>query len=98
MYKRQVLKATASFSFDRYICGETTSLARALGIDLNNNRKKAGNSNINYNDANALNEVMSGIPLLNTSGSVFYGRKGRRTVTGSEDSSTLNDAFAIFQR
>ena len=32
----QVLKATASFSFDRYICGESNSLARALGLDLNN--------------------------------------------------------------
>jgi len=94
----QVLKATASFSFDRYICGETSSLARALGIDLNNNRKKTGNSSIKYNDTAALNEVMSGIPLLNSNGSVFYGRQGRRTVTGSEDSSQLSDAFAIFQR
>ena len=94
----QVLKATASFSFDRYICGETSSLARALGLDLNNNRSKAGNSNINYNDAGALNEVMSGIPLLNTNGSVFYGRQGRRTVTGGEDSSQLNNTFSIFQR
>ena len=36
----QVLKATATFSFDRYICGESNSLARALGIDLNNQRGK----------------------------------------------------------
>ena len=32
----QVLKATCSFSFDRYVCGESSSLARALGIDMNN--------------------------------------------------------------
>lgn len=31
----QVLKATATFSFDRYICGESSSLARDLGIAFN---------------------------------------------------------------
>tara|TARA_B100000575_G_scaffold87988_1_gene69579 strand:- start:785 stop:1621 length:837 start_codon:yes stop_codon:yes gene_type:complete len=31
----QVLKASASFSFDRYICGESSSLARDLGIAFN---------------------------------------------------------------
>ena len=31
----QVLKATASFSFDRYICGESSSLARDLGRAFN---------------------------------------------------------------
>ena len=31
----QVLKASASFSFDRYICGESTSLARDLGRAFN---------------------------------------------------------------
>ena len=36
----QVLKASAQFSFDRYVCGESSSLARALGIDLNNQRGK----------------------------------------------------------
>ena len=34
----QILKATAQFSFDRYVCGESSSLARALGIDLNGQR------------------------------------------------------------
>ena len=34
----QILKATAQFSFDRYVCGESSSLARALGIDLNDQR------------------------------------------------------------
>ena len=32
----QVLKASAAFSFDRYICGETDSLARSLGNAFNN--------------------------------------------------------------
>ena len=31
----QVLKASASFSFDRYVCGESTSLARDLGRAFN---------------------------------------------------------------
>ena len=36
----QILKATAQFSFDRYVCGESSSLARALGISLNNQKGK----------------------------------------------------------
>ena len=40
----QVLKATATFSFDRYICGETSSLARALGLDLNNQASRNRNA------------------------------------------------------
>ncbi len=94
----QVLKATASFSFDRYICGETSSLARALGIDLNNNRRKSGNNNIRYNDAGALNEVMSGVSLLNDS--VGYQRRlDGGTVTGSVDSSQFGRSpFPVFQR
>ena len=32
----QVLKATAQFSFDRYICGESSSLSRDLGRAFNN--------------------------------------------------------------
>ena len=65
----QVLKATATFSFDRYICGESNSLARALGIDLNNRRfsKGAGpGDNRQYNSNNSLNEVASGLSLLNS--------------------------------
>ena len=37
----QVLKATCSFSFDRYVCGESSSLARALGIDMNKKEKRS---------------------------------------------------------
>ena len=40
----QVLKATCNFSYDRYICGETTTASEEAGIDLNN-----GSSNV-YND------------------------------------------------
>ena len=31
-----MLKATCTFSFDRYVAGETSSLARDLGIAFNN--------------------------------------------------------------
>ena len=65
----QVLKASASFSYDRYICGESSSLARALGLDLNNNRftgKSGQGDNRTYNAENSLNEVISGVSLLNS--------------------------------
>ena len=35
----QVLKASATFSFDRYICGESSSLARDLGFSFNNKKE-----------------------------------------------------------
>ena len=61
----QVLKATASFSYDRYLCGETSSLARALGLDLNNQRGRTGNGNIEYNAEKSLNDIQTGLSLLN---------------------------------
>ena len=88
----QVLKATATFSFDRYICGESSSLARALGLDLNNAGGRSGNArNINYNDAKALDDIINpnygGLSLLNQ-GSQF-GIVNGRTITGSND--TIRD-------
>ena len=88
----QVLKATATFSFDRYICGESSSLARALGLDLNNAGGRSGNArNINYNDAKALDDIINpnygGLSLLNQ-GSQF-GIVNGRTITGSDD--TIRD-------
>ena len=64
----QVLKATATFSFDRYICGESSSLARSLGIDLNNNATLTATARNNaYVSGNKeLNRVMnSSLNLLN---------------------------------
>ena len=83
----QVLKATATFSFDRYICGESNSLARALGLSFNNVEGRAGNGTINYNDANQLNEIigpLGGLNLLNE-GTRFDIVNGR-TVTGNSES------------
>jgi len=84
----QVLKATATFSFDRYICGETSSLARALGLDLNNAGGRSGNAaNLNYNDAKSLDDIVNpnfgGLSLLNQ-GSQFA-VVNNRTIVGSDD-------------
>jgi len=61
----QVLKATCAFSFDRYVCGESSSLARALGIDMNKRRGGPTDDGIVRNTEGFLNEVQSGLPLLN---------------------------------
>ena len=64
----QVLKATATFSFDRYICGESSSLARSLGIDLNNNAtlSATARNNAYRNNTTELNRVLNnGLNLLN---------------------------------
>ena len=60
----QVLKASASFSFDRYICGESSSLARDLGRAFNeifglSNPIKDGGSVAN--SRNILNQNAYGI-------------------------------------
>ena len=66
----QVLKVSASFSFDRYVCGESSSLARLLGKAFNNKSDSGfladNGEGIPYNDANKLSQVMTGIPILNS--------------------------------
>ena len=64
----QVLKATATFSFDRYICGETSSLARALGIDLNNQSTRNRNASARQTELNnnSLSRIMNdNLAMLN---------------------------------
>ena len=79
----QVLKATPSFSFDRYVCGESSSLARALGLDMNNRgRGRTNNGTIQYNSANTLNEVMDGVALLNRD--TVYQFNSQGVSTGSD--------------
>ena len=60
----QILKATASFSYDRYIAGESSSLARDLGRAFNDigaafgNPSKDGSTTYGDNDRlNALQQV-----------------------------------------
>ena len=79
----QVLKATASFSYDRYVCGESSSLARALGIDMNKKRRGPTNDGISRNTVGFLNEVQSGLPLLNEDVAYTLSSDFTRVRTGS---------------
>ena len=96
----QVLKATATFSYDRYICGESNSLARALGLDFNNITGRTSNGKNNYNNSRSLNEVMDGLSLLNRD--TQYAFVDGRTRTGTENTinqeSRLQRTSPIFVR
>ena len=64
----QVLKSTASFSFDRYICGEYNSLSRALGLDLNNQpaRDARASARLTERNNNELSRIFTNdLALLN---------------------------------
>ena len=64
----QVLKATATFSFDRYICGESSSLARALGLDFNNQAARDARASARQTERNnnSLSRIMNeDLALLN---------------------------------
>ena len=86
----QVLKATATFSYDRYICGQSDSLSRALGLDFNNTRGRTGNGNTNYNAEKDLNELvgpLAGLSLLNPG--TRFDRINNRTQTSLNQQSSL---------
>ena len=87
----QVLKASASFSFDRYICGESSSLARDLGRAFNeifgiSNPIKDGGSVAN--SSNIINSSAYG-PISGVSKSNLP-----YTGAGSNNSSNPNGAVA----
>ena len=73
----QVLKATASFSYDRYIAGESSSLARDLGRAFNDIGAAFGNPNkdgaTSYGDNDRFNSLMreTSRTMLNFDGSSF---------------------------
>ena len=72
----QILKATAQFSFDRYVCGESSSLARALGIDLNDQRgrdQRASLFTARKNDKSLSTAMRASFNVLNH-GSIDYER------------------------
>ena len=97
----QVLKATAQFSFDRYICGESSSLARDLGKAFNNISTRI--SEFNRKDATGdeyqttLSEVYKSDRLLNsnTPYTKASGKTSSRNVTSlsgnSLGSGTIED-------
>ena len=73
----QVLKATASFSYDRYIAGESSSLARDLGRAFNDIGAAFGNPNkdgaTSYGDNDRFNSLMreTSRTMLNFNASSF---------------------------
>ena len=81
----QILKATASFSYDRYICGESSSLARDLGRAFNDLRSAINPSKdgaVSYGDNDRLNNIMR---ISSKSGGVLNSdvAKLRTSVTGN---------------
>tara|TARA_B100000614_G_scaffold262169_1_gene294550 strand:+ start:334 stop:1164 length:831 start_codon:yes stop_codon:yes gene_type:complete len=78
-----VLKASCQFSYDRYVCGESSSLARALGLTGNKRRAGATEDGIERNTKNALNDVMSGLPLLNRDVGYTLTPDGSKAATGT---------------
>ena len=99
----QVLKATAQFSFDRYICGESSSLSRDLGRAFNNISTRI--NEFNRKDATGdeyqttLSEVYKSDRLLNSNAPYITasGKTSSRNVTslsgqslGSGTSNTFN--------
>ena len=58
----QILKATAAFSYDRYIAGESSSLARDLGRAFNDIGAAFGNPSkdgaVSYGDNDRYNNLM----------------------------------------
>ena len=85
----QVLKATAQFSYDRYVCGESNSLARALGLDLNNQRGKGDRARINAKrESTELNRIMRNGSLQLLNNGVNY-RQLDTGVTATGSNSTI---------
>ena len=91
----QLLKATATFSYDRYVCGESSSLARSLG-KLFNNRDNIGSSfpgdpNNVYQANQQLHQVMGTTPLLNSNLASL-----NRTIQNSFTQSFNTDVAGLF--
>ena len=81
----QILKATASFSYDRYICGESSSLARDLGRAFNDLRSAINPSKdgaVSYGDNDRLNNILR---VSSTSGGTLNSDVAslRTSVTGN---------------
>ena len=82
----QVLKASASFSFDRYICGESSSLARDLGIAFNEIFGRTSNP---VKDGGS---VANNLTLLNQSvyGPITGNSSSKLQVGGTNGSNSTN--------
>ena len=101
-----VLKATASFSYDRYVCGESSSLARALGLDLNNRSGSNGSGTgaYDYNNDKYLNQIISSNSLALLNDGTFANRNGNnvnisdRPDVGRAEKFFTNQVISQYQR
>ena len=101
-----VLKATASFSYDRYVCGESSSLARALGLDLNNRSGSNGSGTgaYDYNNDKYLNQIISSNSLALLNDGTFANRNGNnvnisdRSDVGRAEKFFTNQVISQYQR
>jgi len=101
-----VLKATASFSYDRYVCGESSSLARALGLDLNNRSGSNGSGTgaYDYNNDKYLNQIISSNSLALLNDGTFANRNGNnvnisdRPTVGRAEKFFTNQVISQYQR
>ena len=95
----QVLKATANFSYDRYICGESNSLARALGLDLNNQRGKGDRARINaQKESTELNRIMRNGSLQLLNNGVNYRQLDNGVLATGSNSTIGSDEVPIPNR
>ena len=89
----QVLKATCNFSYDRYMCGETTSVSEERGSDLNNNPRNVYNQQ-DYSLPAVIRKQAKGgnIKVLNTAfGSVNLNKPTSNTTLNTGFDGSLGD-------
>jgi len=99
----QVLKATATFSYDRYVCGESSSLARSLGKLFNDDSisgfsPESGDTLTYYRNNNlsaAFNQKKGGFPLLNSGQSIFTPNDFRNFATTFDPDGFISEGRRI---
>ena len=95
----QVLKASASFSFDRYICGESTSLARDLKRAYNEifNRGNSARDGSSV-EFNTLNEGIYPLASEGQRGMVETSTSGNTTSVSNLNNQNLGNGTAVGTR
>ena len=95
----QVLKASASFSFDRYICGESTSLARDLKRAYNEifNRGNSARDGSSV-EFNTLNEGIYPLASEGQRGSVETSTSGNVTSVSTLNNQNIGSGTVVGTR
>ena len=92
----QVLKASATFSFDRYVCGESTSLARDLKRAYNEVFTRGNNQRDGIStDLNTLNQGIYPVPSEGQRSLVEKTTSGRIGQVTNAAGQSLNGAGRI---